>query len=83
MVCSRQRISHLLLITLISGCAVNSQSAVARREPEPACSFRSPTTCWSVGGRFPAKATSRDQPNDILADSTLLAVADTSTTGND
>jgi hypothetical protein len=78
MIRSWHRIPHLLLITLVSGCASNSQSAVAPRESEPACSFRSPTTCWSVGGRFPAKSTSRDQPNDILADSTLLAaVADT------
>ena len=50
---------------------------MAAKERERACSFRSPTTCWSVGGRFPAKATSRDQPHDILADSTLLAAADT------
>jgi hypothetical protein len=71
----RSRLTRLLLITIVSGCAANSHSAVDPPEPEPACSFRSPTTCWSVGGRFPAKTTSRKQPQDILADSTLLASA--------
>jgi hypothetical protein len=75
----RYRLPRLLLVTLVFACAANSQSAVTPPEPEPACSFRSPTTCWSVGGRFPAKATSHDQPQDILADSTLLAAVEDNT----
>jgi hypothetical protein len=42
------------LVALLCGCAANTQSTSAGEKPEPDCSFRSATTCWTVSGRFPA-----------------------------
>jgi hypothetical protein len=39
---------------LLCGCAGNGQSAVAT-EVNPDCSFRSPTSCWTMSGRFPER----------------------------
>jgi len=56
-----------VFIAFLSGCAASTQSSTAVRETESACSFRSPTTCWSVSGRFPAV---RSEPAAAPVDST-------------
>ena len=62
-----------LAILTLFGCATNT-SRNSRVEPE--CSFRAPTSCWTLGARFPnAHHTARPQQNDSLIDSPpLLAV---------
>jgi hypothetical protein len=63
----------VLFLLLVGGCATNSTSATAARETDPDCSFRSPTTCWTVSGRFPprrvepAAAPVEKQPPPVLA----------------
>jgi hypothetical protein len=42
----------LLSIALLCGCA-GAQSSSAATRPEPGCSFRAATTCWTVKGRLP------------------------------
>jgi hypothetical protein len=67
------------LVALLCGCAANNQSMSGADEPEPACSFRSPTTCWSVAGRFPTRHQPQPpQPERIREDSSpvLAVVAD-------
>jgi hypothetical protein len=50
-----RQLMRLLLIPLICGCAANTstESLTVAEGAEPDCSFRSPTTCWTVSGRFP------------------------------
>lgn len=38
---------------LLSGCAGHSESIPVSGESSPDCSFRSPTSCWTMTGRFP------------------------------
>ena len=45
----------LLGIALLHGCAAATRSSSAGPRPEPDCSFRSPSTCWTVAGRFPSR----------------------------
>ena len=42
-----------LSIVVLCGCAAATQSSSTRQGTEPDCSFRSATTCWTLGGRFP------------------------------
>jgi hypothetical protein len=42
------------LTVFLCGCAASIQPSAAAEQSEPDCSFRSPTTCWTVSGRFPA-----------------------------
>jgi hypothetical protein len=49
----RQIVPMLWSSALLGGCAAGIQTGTAAREAEPECSFRSPTTCWTVSGRFP------------------------------
>ncbi len=44
----------LLSLVLVGGCAAAQSSSAAPR-PEPDCSFRSPSTCWTVAGRYPPR----------------------------
>jgi hypothetical protein len=60
----------LLAIALLYGCAAAAHSSSAAPRLEPDCSFRSPSTCWTVAGRFPAglhkpAAPKPDQIRDI------------------
>jgi hypothetical protein len=43
-----------VLLAFLCGCAANTPSSTAAERTEVDCSFRSPTTCWTVSGRFPA-----------------------------
>jgi hypothetical protein len=61
---------------LLCGCAAATQSASTAAPNEPDCSFRSATTCWTFGSRFPSRRAARpdsvrkellDQPATILA----------------
>ena len=66
----------LLATVFLCGCAATTQSASATRGREPDCSFRAATTCWTLGGRFPAPhADGRDSvPTEVLKQPpTLLA----------
>jgi hypothetical protein len=45
----------LLVIALLSGCAAATRSSSAAPRLEPDCTFRSPSTCWTVAGRFPSR----------------------------
>jgi hypothetical protein len=41
-------------MALMVGCGLPAQSSSVAPEPESGCSFRSPTTCWTMAARFPA-----------------------------
>jgi hypothetical protein len=43
-----------LFLAFLCGCAAGTQSSAAAEATDLDCSFRSPTTCWTVSGRFPA-----------------------------
>jgi hypothetical protein len=43
-----------VFIALLGGCAARTRPSATAQETEPDCSYRSPTTCWTVSGRFPA-----------------------------
>ena len=58
---------------LLAGCGAATTTA-ASHAPEPACSFRSATTCWTLAGRFPARQAPpparedlREPPRAVLA----------------
>jgi len=69
--------SLLSAAVLLSGCAATrGNTAALTPEREPDCSFRSATTCWTLGARVPpperaARDTSPDrllrQPPAVLA----------------
>jgi hypothetical protein len=65
---------------LLCGCAAGTQTATTTHEAEPDCSFRSPTTCWTVSGRFPAtprKPAAQPERNPPQAPAVLASGADT------
>jgi hypothetical protein len=80
MVQLRRRAPVPLLVSLLFGCAANQDPPrAATEERGPDCSFRSPTTCWSAGGRFPTPIPPEPvQPERITQDSAavLAALAD-------
>jgi hypothetical protein len=43
-----------VFIAFLCSCFASTQSSAAAEETVLDCSFRSPTTCWTVSGRFPA-----------------------------
>jgi hypothetical protein len=47
----------ILAASLLGGCAASVQSAVTAGRNEPDCSFRSASTCWTLGARFPSART--------------------------
>jgi hypothetical protein len=77
----------LLALGLLSGCATAARMASTAQHPhpEPDCSFRSATSCWTLGTRFPARSVepADTEPGQILnsnpavlaseADSTSIA----------
>jgi hypothetical protein len=66
----------LLSITLLSGCAAATQSSSAEPRLEPDCSFRSPSTCWTVAGRFPPRLSKAAVPKpDDIRDPSPVTVA--------
>ena len=72
------QLMSLLLIPLIYGCAANTstESLTIAERAEPDCSFRSPTTCWTVSGRYPPprpRPAERPAPQAPKADSIKLA----------
>ena len=70
----------LLGIVLLTGCAAATQSSSAAPRLEPDCSFRSPSTCWMVAGRFPSRLPKAavPKPDEIrdLSPVTLASKAD-------
>ena len=70
----------LLGIVLLTGCAAATQSSSAAPRLEPDCSFRSPSTCWTVAGRFPSRLPKAavPKPDEIrdLSPVTLASKAD-------
>jgi hypothetical protein len=66
----------LLGIALLYGCAAASQSSSAAPRPEPDCSFRSPSTCWTMAGRFPSRLPKSAAPTpDRIRDLSPTVVA--------
>jgi hypothetical protein len=51
---------------LLSGCAAASPTA-GGSAPEPDCSFRSVTTCWTLAGRFPFRQAPARAPEELRA----------------
>lgn len=43
-----------VMVALLCGCAATTHPASAATEPKSDCSFRSPTTCWTMAARFPS-----------------------------
>lgn len=65
---------------LMCGCAAGTQTTAATHQAGPDCSFRSPTTCWTVSGRFPAarhKPAAQPEPDLRQAPAVLASEADT------
>jgi hypothetical protein len=63
-------------LVMLCGCAATSQSVSSAARREPDCSFRSATTCWTLGSRFlspraakpdSARKNLLEQPPTILA----------------
>lgn len=63
----------VLLGALVSGCAGATTTSAAPAPAEPACSFRSATTCWTLAARFPDRQAAlppeelRASPRPVLA----------------
>jgi hypothetical protein len=51
-----------VVLALLCGCAANTRTSAAAEESDFDCSFRSPTTCWTVSGRFPAVRSKASPP---------------------
>lgn len=74
----RALVPMLLSASLLSGCAMATATA-GRAAPEPACSFRSATTCWTLAGRFPRREAPPPPPDSLRAppQSVLASAGDT------
>lgn len=73
-----QLIGAVLGAALISlcGCAAGTQARAAAEKADPDCSFRSPTTCWTMAGRFPpVRSKPSLPPVDPRDSSSVLASA--------
>jgi hypothetical protein len=74
---ARWRSIGVFSIGFLCGCAAGTPSfSAAAKATEPDCSFRSPTTCWTVSGRFPAvssKATAEPRDSTLTQPSPVLA----------
>jgi hypothetical protein len=46
----------------LTGCVGHTQAIPALKEENPDCSFRSPTTCWTMSGRFPSRNANPPEP---------------------
>ncbi len=70
----------LLSIALLSGCAVAHSSAAER--PEPDCSFRSASTCWTLSGRFPLRRHDQapPKPDDTRSRSPVVLATEADST---
>ena len=53
-----------VFIACLCGCAASTHSSAAGEETALDCSIRSPTTCWTVSGRFPSVG-SRPEPTPL------------------
>lgn len=53
---------------LLCGCAAGTRSSVAPARADPDCSFRSPTSCWTLAARFPSRRaeTTDSQPGELV-----------------
>jgi hypothetical protein len=68
------RILEAAVITSLCGCAASTQSSRAAEKADPDCSFRSPTTCWTMSGRFPpVRSEPTTAPVDLVDSSAILA----------
>ena len=76
---------NLAALVLLGGCAVAPRSAAAGPEREPDCSYRSATTCWTLGTRFPEPpAEAPDSvPHELMNPPplTVASAADSATPG--
>jgi hypothetical protein len=66
----------LLSVALLYGCAAATQPQSAVHRLEPDCSFRSPSTCWTMAGRFPPRLPQSAVPKtDDIRDPPPITVA--------
>ena len=70
-----------LWMALLCGCAAGTQSRAATAVAEPDCSFRSPTTCWTVSARFPRLSSETPLPpaDSLSRDPSALIASGTDT----
>ena len=71
-----------LAVGLLCGCATTAPVASSARPPEPACSFRAATSCWTMTTRFPTRRAERadSQPkHPFKPPAAVLATATDST----
>jgi hypothetical protein len=83
---SRRAIGWWLLFpALLGACAGNGQSRTAAATPEePDCSFRSASTCWTLGARLPPpRADSTARPRESLESPAAFAMAGDSAAGGE
>jgi hypothetical protein len=80
----RQIVAMLWSSALLGGCAAGTQTGMAAHDAEPDCSFRSPTTCWTVSGRFPTtrEPASPLEPDPRRAPAVLAGGPDTARTAH-
>jgi hypothetical protein len=70
------RQSAFAFLTLLCGCAPATQSSTAAEQTGPDCSFRSPTTCWTLSGQFPpVRAKPQAAPLDSVSSQTTPVLA--------
>jgi hypothetical protein len=57
-----------LTLGLLCGCAAGTRSSAVETRTEPDCSFRSPTSCWTMAARLPSRRAeaSDSQPGELL-----------------
>jgi hypothetical protein len=58
-----------LVLGLLCGCATTAPVSSPVHTPEPDCSFRAATSCWTVAARFPPRRVepTDSQPGRILS----------------
>jgi hypothetical protein len=57
-------VSGTLILAFLCGCAANTQPGRHAEAVQSDCSFRSPTTCWTMSGRYPSTSNAGERPPD-------------------
>lgn len=65
---------RFLVVAVLAGCSPPPGTTTVRPQPEPDCSFRSATTCWTLATRFPKhRAQAPDSvPGELLSRPPLI-----------
>ena len=75
-------LSFALVLALLCGCAPRPEEASEPPAPEPDCSFRAATSCWTLGARFPERRSepTDSQPGQILKPPAAVLATETDST---